>query len=75
MNFYWPYLLPRGRDGLGGGGRGKGRGEGMGRIKHGSYVLSCMIENSEQQVFPLFIQSDSYALKTYNIKVRQDNSL
>ena len=23
----------------------------------------------------LFIQSDSYALKAYNIKVRQDNSL
>ena len=32
-----------GRDGVGGGGRGKERGEGMGRIKHGSYVLSCMM--------------------------------
>ena len=48
MNFYRPNLLPReGRDGVGEGegGRdgGKGRGEGMGRIKHGSYVLSCMM--------------------------------
>ena len=44
MNFYRPNLLPReGRDGVGEGEGGKGRGEGMGRIKHGSYVLSCMM--------------------------------
>ena len=55
MNFYRPNLLPRGGGGegwsrgrgeRGEGGRGeggKGRGEGMGRIKHGSYVVSCMM--------------------------------
>ena len=37
INFYWPYFLPRE------GGTGKGMGEGWGRIKHGAYVLSCMM--------------------------------
>ena len=77
INFYWPYFLPRE------GGTGKGMGEGWGRIKHGAYVLSCMMheyfgdrKKVNNNLFShLFIQSDSHALKVYNIKVRQDNSL